>query len=179
MGREPGEEVLSLMASRQASVDFERTHWRRNESGYPFLYADQDVLNAVLASRVEADRVVALDHRLSPSIPFEGLKVIDDARLRLARADGPVPHVIHQSLSPKPWQAPVYDGVYTRLLRRLLSGPDLTVNVPRREIPLRLRSGPLAYVERQRVNLREQLRWRLDGFRRSHLGSPDGVNGSG
>jgi hypothetical protein len=56
-------------------------------------------------------------------------------------------------------------------LRRLLSGPDVAVRVPRRDVPLRLRNGALAHAERLRVDLREQLRWRLDGLRRERLGA--------
>ena len=49
-----GTEVLRLLSERQAQIDFERTYWReRRITDYPLLYADQDVLNAILASRVE------------------------------------------------------------------------------------------------------------------------------
>jgi hypothetical protein len=68
---------------------------------------------------------------------------------------------VHQYLSPKPWEGPTYDGVYSELLRRLLTGRDLAVRVPEESLPLRLRSGSLASLERRRVNLREQIRWRL------------------
>jgi hypothetical protein len=172
IGSSPGVEVLSLMESRQARVDFDRTHWRDNAPDYPFLYADQDVFNAILAARFEPGQtVVGMDHRLSPSIPFEGVRVVDEAALRLSCADGPEPYLVHQSLSPKPWQVPAYDGVYSRLLRRLLTSPDLALRVSSRVVPLRLRTGPLAYLERQRVNLREQLRWRLSGYLRQRSGA--------
>jgi hypothetical protein len=172
MGSSPGMEVLRLMEGRQARVDFQLTHWRDNAPDYPFLYADQDVFNAILAARFEPGQsIVGLDHRLSPSIPFEGLRIVDEAALRLSSAVGPEPYLVHQSLSPKPWQEPVYDGVYSRLLRRLLCAPDLALRPSPREVPLRLRPGPLAYAERQRVNLREQLRWRLSGFRRQRFGA--------
>ncbi len=131
------------MESRQRLVDFERTHWRRKVSEYPFLYADQDVLNAILAARVDASDVAA-SNRLSPSIPFDGLEVIDEVLRACVSSSGPDPYVIHQSLSPKPWQAPGYDGVYSRLLRRFLSGPEMAIRVPRASIPLRFQTGPLA-----------------------------------
>ena len=66
------------MESRKRLVDFDRTHWRRQVSDYPFLYADQDVFNAIVAARVDSSDVTALDHRLSPSIPFDGLEVVDE-----------------------------------------------------------------------------------------------------
>ncbi len=63
----------------------------------------------------------------------------------------------------KPWLEPTYDGVYSRLLRRLLAGADVSVRVPRRQIPLRMRSGLAAYAERKRINAGERLRWRVAG----------------
>lgn len=158
MDGERGEEVLRLIADRQARVDFERTYWREQRiTGYPFLYADQDVLNAVLAARVEPERLDALDQELSPLPPFEGVRVLDERTLRCGLDDGREPLVIHHWLV-KPWLEPTHDGVYSRLLRRLLTAGDLPVRVPEGDVPLRLRRGPLAFAERQRVNLRE--RWR-------------------
>jgi hypothetical protein len=159
--RDPGIAVLELIERLRHTVDFDRTHWRENELDYPFLYADQDVLNAILSTRVAAELVLDLDHRLAPAIPFEGLSVVDERALRVADASGLDPYVIHQQLSPKPWQAPAFDGVYSRLLRRLLGGDDVALRVPPSQIPLRLRTGALAYAERRRVDLGQQIRWRL------------------
>ena len=64
MSRDPGEEVLRLMDDRQGRVDLERTYFEEHADDYALLYSDQDVLNAILASRVEPDRLVALDPRL-------------------------------------------------------------------------------------------------------------------
>ena len=153
LARDPGIAILELMDELRGAVDFGRTHWRRDEAGYPFLYADQDVLNAIFCARVSAEQIVGLDHRLAPAIPFDGISVVDETSLRLAAASGEDPYVIHQQLSPKPWQAPAFDGVYSRLLRRLLGGDDVAIRVPSTQIPLRLRTGPLAYVERRRVDL--------------------------
>jgi hypothetical protein len=179
MDRSPGEEVLRLTKDRSTAVDFDKTFWRDNVPGYPFLYGDQDVFNPVLASRVEQDQIVALDHRLSPAIPFEGLAVTDAATLRCAYEDGVEPYVLHYLWPPKPWQEPAYDGVYSRLLRRLLCGPDIAVRVPRRDIPLRLRTGPLAYAEQRRIDLRQQIRWRLGGLlRRRAPGHPSERRGT-
>jgi hypothetical protein len=165
IGRDPGEEVLGLLEDRQRRVDLDRSYFGRHEDDYPLLYADQDVLNAILASRVAAERVVAMDLRLAPMIPFEGLEVSDERSLRCSYADGTEPFLVHHSLSPKPWQRPAYDGVYSRLLRRLLNGPDVAVRVRERDIPLGLRAGGLSAVERLRVKARDQIRWRLDGLR--------------
>jgi hypothetical protein len=164
LGGSVGEEVLRLMDDRQRRVEFDRGYLARNEPEYPLLYLDQDVLNAILAARVERDRVVGLDGRLAPVPPFRGLRVVDEAALRCSYHDGVEPYVLHQYLPFKPWLEPVYDGVYSRLLRRSLAGSDVAVHVPRPQVPLRMRTGPLAYAERQRVNAREQIRWRLGGL---------------
>jgi hypothetical protein len=162
LGEPLGANVLRLMTERQTKVEFERTFWRENVPDYPFLYADQDVLNAILASRVKPDQIVALPNRLAPNPPFHGLRPTDKARLRWAYEDGVEPYVVHHHTA-KPWLEPTYDGVYSRLLRRLLADPDASVRVPRRQIPLRMRSGLAAYAERKRINAGERLRWRVAG----------------
>jgi hypothetical protein len=167
MARSPSERILSIMRERGSRVDLNRTYFAKHDWEYPLLYADQDILNAILASRIERDRVVALDHRLAPMPPFDGLSVIDDDALRCAYEDGIEPYAVHHSLSPKPWQEPAYDGVYSRLLRRLLNGADGPVRLPVRDLPLGLRTGALPYLERQRVKLQQQLRWRLGGIARA------------
>jgi hypothetical protein len=159
-GKEIGLEVLGLLADRQARVDFDRTYWRRNVSGYPFLYADQDVLNAILATRVPPEQVVVHPHRLAPTPPFEGLAPIDERRLRCAYLDGVEPYLLHHHVA-KPWRDSTYHGVYSRLLRRLLVGPDIAIRVPEEQLPLRMRTGPLAYAARARVNARERFRWHV------------------
>ena len=164
LGGPVGEDVLRHLDDRQSRVEYELAYLRRNLPDYPFLYLDQDILNAILATRVEPDRLVALESRLAPVPPFAGLRVTDEEALRCAYEDGIEPYVVHQYLPLKPWLEPIYDGAYSRLLRRSLAGPDVAVRVPRAQIPLRLRTGPFAYAQRRLINAREQLRWRLGGF---------------
>ena len=159
-----GREVLELMGSLQERVDFELTFWRRDVRRYPFRFGDQDVLNGILASeRVPADRVVALDRRLAPTPPYRGLRIVDEAALRCRHKDGFEPLVVHQYIR-KPWLEATYHGVYSRLLVRLLCEPDVAVRVPERLLPLRLRRGLLAGVDRALASLRDAPRW--------HLGDP-------
>src|SRR6266511_2028041 len=141
-------------------LDFGRTFWRRNEPGYPFTYADQDVLNAILATRVAPDLLVALDARLAPTPPFTGLRVIDERALRCAYDDGVEPYLVHHHVV-RPWLEPTHHGVYSRLLRRLLVGPEIPIRVPKDAIPLWLRSGPLAWAKRVSINARERFRWHV------------------
>jgi hypothetical protein len=162
LGHPIGKEVLALMAELQDRVDFNRTFWRSREPDYPFLYGDQDVFNAILASRIPPEHVVGLPNRLAPNPPFGGLRPIDRAGLRWAYEDGAEPYAVHHHTA-KPWLEPTYDGVYSRLLRQLLGGPDIPVRVPKRQIPLRMRGGLAAYAVRKRINAGERLRWRLAG----------------
>ena len=149
--RASGEEVLGLLDERQGRVDLSRSYFGSHDDDYPLLYADQDVLNAVLAARVGADRVEALDPKLAPMVPFEGLEVEDPETLTCAFADGTEPYLVHHSLSPKPWQRPTPEGVYSRLLRRLLTGNDLAIRLPASAIPPTLRSGPRGALARRLV----------------------------
>jgi hypothetical protein len=153
--RSRAEELLPLLRELQGRVDIERTYWGSREPGYPLLYADQDVMNAIVAARVPRDDLVVLDTRLAPVPPFEGLEVTDADALRCEYADGTQPYVVHHHMV-KPWLEPTQEGVYSRLLRRLLVGDDLAVRVPREAIPARFGSGPRAWAERKLINLRER-----------------------
>jgi hypothetical protein len=141
VGREPGVGVLKDVDERDAIIDYERSYFGRHDDAYPLLYADQDVLNAVVAGRVAPERVVALEHKLAPMPPFAGLRLIDATELRCAFEDGTEPYVVHHSLSPKPWMERTPDGVYTALLRRLILGADVPVRLPASEVPPPLRRG--------------------------------------
>jgi hypothetical protein len=153
-----GRDVLALMDELRDRVDFELTFWRRNVPDYPFLYADQDVLNAILACRVARERLLALEHRLAPTPPFRGLRVVDETALRCRYGDGVEPLAVHH-FATKPWLEPTHHGVYSRLLRRLLVGPDVALRVAPERLPLRLRTGLRAYADRKRVNAGQHFRW--------------------
>jgi hypothetical protein len=157
--RAPGTEVLELIEDRLARVDFQLTCWRENSPDYPLLYADQDVLNAVLASQVASERIEALDHRQASATPFGGLEPLDLAALRCAYPDGIEPYLVHASLPAKPWLEPMYHGVYSQLLMRLLVGPDLAIRIPAGELPLRFREGALARLARGLIHARDRLGW--------------------
>ena len=159
-GGPTGRRVLELLDEHQRAVDFELTFWRRNVRGYPFLYADQDVLNAILATGDRAARAEPLEQRLAATPPYRGLRIADARTLRCAYRDVAEPYVVHQFVR-KPWLEATYDGVYSRLLRRLLDADDVAVQPPRALIPLRMRTGALARAERARVNAADFLRWHL------------------
>jgi len=148
LGGTVGAEVLDLMSVAQGAVDFDRTFWRGNVADYPFLFADQDVLNAILASRVDREDVVEVDEQLEAVPPFSGLRVVDRKHLRCAYEDGTEPYAVHHFLPMKPWLQPVLGGVYTKLLERLLCGRDVEVRVPAGELPLHVRGDVVAAARR-------------------------------
>jgi hypothetical protein len=145
-----GDELIRLMDDRQRRVEFERGCLARNELDYPLLYLDQDVLNAILATRVDQDRIEVVDRRLEVIPPFEGLRILDLMTLRCAYEDGTEPLLLHHYVG-KPWLELTFGGVYADLLQRLLGGDDVAVRVPRRMIPAQLREGYLADGVRRRA----------------------------
>jgi hypothetical protein len=160
LGGEPGAEAIELLADHQDKVDYSRTFWRANDRTYPYLYADQDMLNAIIATRVEPDRFLALEARLSSTPPFRRLRLVDEHALRCAYPDGVEPYVLHQFVR-KPWLEPMYHGAYSRLLARLLLANDLAIKVPPKTVPLRMRAGVRARAERALVNVRDLGRYYL------------------
>jgi hypothetical protein len=156
-GGDAGGRLLELLHEHRAAVDFERTFWRRGPRDYPFLYADQDVLNAILTTR-ERDSLLALDERLAATPPYRGLRVRDSRALSCGYRDGERPYVVHQYVR-KPWLEPTYHGVYSRLWRRLVVGPDLAIRPPEDELPPRMRTGPLAAAKRAGTSASDFLRW--------------------
>ena len=116
------------------------------------------MLNAILCTRVDPERVDALETRLAPNPPFAGLRLVDEGELRCEYEDGTQPYVLHH-FHRKPWLAPMYHGLFSRLLARLLLGPDVALRPPAEQVPLRMRRGPIARVERARVDV-------VDVFRR-------------
>ncbi len=150
-------ETLAELAEHQGAVEFERTYWRSNEPGYAFTYADQDVLNAILATREDGDAVRVHDARLAATPPFEGLQVRDERTLRCSYADGAEPFLVHHHIV-RPWLEQTEHGVYSRLLRRLLVGDDVAIRVGEDRVPAWLRSGPRAWALRTRHDLRERFR---------------------
>jgi hypothetical protein len=162
LGGEIGREVIRLMDELQGRIEIERTpfssprpdfsahggDFQRMGRDDPFFFADQDVLNAVLAAGVNPDRVEAVDRRLEATVPFAGLSVVDEDALRCAYEDGLEPYAVHHVLAAKPWLEPTMGGVYTRLLLRLLLGPDVAIRVPKRDLPLHLQPGVIAGARR-------------------------------
>jgi len=174
LGGRPGHDVVRRLDVLQSRIDirgppfatrvpdraFFRGDFSRAAGNHPFIYPEQDLLNAILAAELDPTQVEVLDRRLEPTPPFDGVRVIDETRLRCAYGDGTEPYALHH-YAVKPWLEPARYGVYSRLLRRLLTGADVALRLSDEELPLRLRSGPLAWLDRKRVDLGETIHWHV------------------
>ena len=152
LGGPAGEEVLGLWDDRQRRVDYERSHFARDDPGYPFKYLEQDVLNAILCTRIDPARIVTVENRLAANLPFDGVRIVDELPPRCAHADGTEPYALHH-FDRKPWLERVRSNVYSRLLTRLLLDPDSPLRLDPAELPPRLRNGPAAAAERLATDL--------------------------
>ena len=179
LGGRLGSKVIRLMDEVQGRIEIERTPYSgpvpdfafvggsfsETSTDDPFFFADQDVLNAVLATEVDPDRVDVLNRTAEAIPPFTGLRVIDEDMLRCAYEDGTEPYALHHFLPMKPWLEPTFPGVYTQLLVRLLRGGDVAVRVPPRELPPHLRRGLFAAVRRRSRPVSERFRAVRDRLR--------------
>jgi hypothetical protein len=109
----------------------------------PFYAADQDVLNALLASEVPARGIRLLPEE--EAVYWDELREVElvDADALECRFRGRRPAILHYSFAPKPW-APrgwlrVKDDAFVRLLPRVLSGDDVALRLDPGELPFWLR----------------------------------------
>ena len=70
-------------------------------------------------------------------------EIADEGTLRCVHRDGSEPFVLHQFVR-KPWLEPMYHGIYSRLLLRLLLADDVAIAVGADAVPLRMRPGARA-----------------------------------
>lgn len=147
-GGPPGKMVVEQLGALAAAVDIPRTFKGGNETTYPFHYVDQDLLNAILSTTLDARTFETIAEELVVAIPFTNIEVSDPVTLSCVDSHGNSPYLLHHVFGVKPWLEVTPESAYSCLLRRCLSGPDLAIRLPRELIPARLRSGPLATVSR-------------------------------
>jgi hypothetical protein len=161
-------EFLERFRAAQRTIDLGQTLLANDEllsrstPSDPFYYPDMDVLNALLATVLGPDELTVVDYRLAPHAPFPGVELVDEATLRCRYADGVEPLVLHHVLR-KPWLAAVPQTPYSRLLPRLLLGDDVALRLDPQRVPLRLRHGRLATLDRVRAELQAAVRTRVRG----------------
>jgi hypothetical protein len=144
--------LLDPWQEGQTKVDIGRTLFGRGKLSDPFYFPDMDVFNAVAAAHLGPDELIMLEHRLAPSQPFEGLRLVDTERLLCSYSDGVRPFLLHHILA-KPWLKATRTNVYSLLLPRLLLASDVAVQLEPKQVPLRLREGRLASSDRHRANV--------------------------
>jgi len=147
-----GQNLFPLWMNAQENVDMKDTRYGNGQLSDPFYFADQDVLNAILAGHFESEEIMAIDHRLAPYPPFPGLRLIDEQRLVCRYPDGVQPFMLHHILA-KPWLKATRTTIYVQLLRRLLLASDVVLRLAPSELPFRLRAGRLAALDRRRADL--------------------------
>lgn len=143
MNRATAGEILPLVAERQERIDLRRTWVGAGSEADPLYFLDQDVINAVVRSRLDPSRVDAYDARLAPIPPFAGLRLKDERTLSCRYGDGVQPLLLHHA-SRKPWLVRMRANVYSRLLTRLLLADDVQLRLEPEALPLRLRDGAAA-----------------------------------
>jgi hypothetical protein len=139
--------LLRPWVEGQAAIGLTGTRYGSARLNEPFYFADQDVLNALLGSIFESDEILPVDYRLGPFPPFRGLTVCDSMTLDCRYDAGERPYLLHHVMN-KPWLSRTPTNAYSRLMSRLLLQPDVPVPVPADELPMRLRSGPVATLAR-------------------------------
>jgi hypothetical protein len=154
--------VLRRVDELSSRVAVSRTFVGGGDPGDPLYYLDQDVLNAVLATVVPEDRLQIVPSRAVSYAPFNELALVDETSLACRYPDGSAPFLLHHILD-KPWLRALPENAYSRLLMRLLDGPGLTLVPDRADVPLRLRSGRVARLDRRRAGAQAAVRSRVRG----------------
>jgi hypothetical protein len=145
-----GTSLLEHVAAGCDRVEVERTVIGNGTPDYPFYYLDQDVFNALLAT-YPPEQLKLVEHRLAPFPPFPGLTMVDEATLRCSYDDGGEPFALHH-ITRKPWLTATRWNLYSRLLARLVLAEDAALRLRSDELPLRLRPGRIAWLEKRRSN---------------------------
>jgi hypothetical protein len=146
------ERLLGAWIDGQERVGMIGTRYGRARLSDPFYFADQDVVNAVLAARFEDAELDVRPHRLAPHPPFRELRLLDPRRLDCRYPDGTRPYFLHHTMG-KPWLQATRRSLYSALLPRLLLAADLAVRLAPDDVPVRVRDGLMAELERRRGDL--------------------------
>jgi hypothetical protein len=147
--RRRAEALFPLVRDAQSRIDVSRSMLHGGTSAYPFYFPDQDVWNAVFATRTMPHELVVLDQRLAPHPPFDGLRQGHEDEV-CRYDDGTEPYLLHH-VGRKPWLGATPANLYAQLLPRYLLASDLPLRLPESAVPARFRHGPRGRIERRRV----------------------------
>ena len=131
--------VLERVRTAQERVDLgDARMFGRGSADDPYHFPDQDTWNGTLRVLVPPERLLALEHRLAPTEPWDEVAVEDMDTLRCADPEGSEPYLVHV-VGPKPWLANISPTAYEELLPRLVLREDVAIPLRRSELPARLR----------------------------------------
>jgi hypothetical protein len=127
-------------------IPSDRTLVAASEYDQPFWGGDQDAINALLMSEVDADAVLELPQEEGPSPELlHDVTIVDELTLE-CELRGHRPYLLHYWGGPKPWARNAWlrasRDAYVRLMPRVLLGPDVAVRLDPSEVPLWLRATP-------------------------------------
>ena len=145
-------ELLAEARARLSEIDRTGTWLGRGDPTDPFLYADQDVVNAVALARLPRERIVALGSELAAIPPFDGVRIDDAETLAVSGPGGGRPFMLHH-YARKPWLVRLRSNPYSRLMTRLTLAPDVAIGLDPSDLPARLRPGAAGAVARAAVDL--------------------------
>jgi hypothetical protein len=144
------EEFFPIIRDAQTRIDVSCSMLNGGSMDYPFYFPDQDVWNAVFATRTAPDELVVLEQRLAPHPPFADLRHDHGDEPACRYDDAVTPYVLHH-VGRKPWLAATPANLYSQLLPRYLLARDLPLRLPESSVPARFRPGTLGSIERRRV----------------------------
>jgi hypothetical protein len=126
-------------------IPYDRTMGAGGAYDQPFWAGDQDALNALLMSEVDAEAIVALPELEGPSADWLGEVVIEDERTLRCSLHGHAPYLLHYWGGPKPWNRQswmrVQRDAYVALMPRVLFADDVAIPVDPGELPAWMRPG--------------------------------------
>jgi hypothetical protein len=178
--------LLEPWIEGQERIGLSGTRYGRARLSDAFYFADQDVVNAVLAAQLSDSEIDVREHRFAPHPPFPGLRLLDPLYLECRYSDGVSPFFLHHTMG-KPWLQATRRNIYSTLLPRLLLASDVAVRLDPASLPVRIRTGLLATADRRRADLQALIvaetrrrlgtfgiRTRLAAFRSRRSPSPIG-----
>lgn len=136
--------MLEEIAHLQDGLDPAATYFGGGDLRDPYYFADQDLMNALLMTRIDPEVVVRLDGALSPVPPFAGYQRFGG--MGCTGPNGVEPYVLHHILQ-KPWLSPIRRNLYVDLLREVLWHPRAPIHLDPRDVPLRLRPSEFRRVD--------------------------------
>jgi hypothetical protein len=106
----------------------------------PFAFPEQDVMNALLASEVDRDRIEVFSLDVFPGPPHnDGIQIVDRKTLRCRHGEHE-PYLLHYWNHPKVWlpdaRATLSMDAYVELTARLLTAPDVPLRLPAADLPV-------------------------------------------